>query len=220
MHFCDLPEMIARLVLAALLGGLIGYEREAHGRPAGLRTHILVCVGSTIFTIVSTSFTGARSDPARIASQIVSGIGFLGAGTIIRQGSMVRGLTTAASLWTIAAIGMAVGVNWNLAAFAVVASIVVYFTLGVLNKFEHAAISRRRHRELAVIMREGERHMADLLISFGERGIDVQSVKWEDPGQPGARLARLRLRFPPDMRAEAVSEILSAMPSITSFEWD
>ena len=102
-----------RLLLAALLGGIIGWERESHHRPAGLRTHVLVSVGSALFTLTSLEFAsfGGPTDPSRIASQIVSGIGFLGAGTIIRSGDSdtVRGLTTAASIWLTAAVGMAVG---------------------------------------------------------------------------------------------------------------
>src|SRR5207248_10519029 len=95
------------LFLAALLGALIGFERERHDRPAGLRTHILVCMGAALITQVSRHLGGVRFDESRIAAQIVSGIGFLGAGTIFRTGSVVRGLTTAASLWVVAGIGMA-----------------------------------------------------------------------------------------------------------------
>src|SRR5436305_8007639 len=102
------PHVLLRLVVAAGLGGAIGFERELRERQAGLRTHLVVSVGSALFTLVSAygfhSFDG-KVDPTRIAAQIVSGIGFLGAGAIIRQGLSVRGLTTAASLWLVAAIG-------------------------------------------------------------------------------------------------------------------
>ncbi|NLN06375.1 MAG: MgtC/SapB family protein, partial [Firmicutes bacterium] len=103
-------ELILRLFVSVLLGGLVGLERERHNRPAGLRTHILVCLGSALIMIVSfAGFSGTfgfSGDPARIAAQVVSGIGFLGAGTILRQGGFVRGLTTAASLWVVAAVGL------------------------------------------------------------------------------------------------------------------
>ena len=104
-----------RLCVAAALGGAIGLERELRERQAGLRTHLLVSVGSALFTLVSAygfsdfSAAGRSVDPTRIAAQIVTGIGFLGAGAIIRQGLSVRGLTTAATLWLVAAIGMACG---------------------------------------------------------------------------------------------------------------
>ncbi len=111
-------ELILRLVLAALLGAGVGLEREIHGHPAGLRTHLLVSVGSAIFTVLSfRGFEGLGSapvDPTRIAAQVVSGIGFLGAGAILKDGFTIRGLTTAASLWSVAALGMAaaVGAIW------------------------------------------------------------------------------------------------------------
>lgn len=103
--------MLGRLVLAAVLAGLVGYEREQADKPAGFRTHILVGMGAALFTVVSVYGFGRASDPARIAAQIVTGIGFLGAGTIFRSEGLVLGLTTAASIWAVAAIGMAVAVG-------------------------------------------------------------------------------------------------------------
>src|SRR5688572_6987783 len=123
----DLLRMIGVLLLAALLGGLVGWERERRDRPAGLRTHILVCLGSALITLVSIQLSGTRFDPGRIAAQIVSGIGFLGAGTIMRQGNVVRGLTTAASLWTVAGIGMAVAASWETAILGGTAALIVVF---------------------------------------------------------------------------------------------
>lgn len=106
-----------RLVVSVVLGGLIGFEREAEGKPAGMRTHMLVCLGATLFMLISIEspefFPGAKTvDPGRIAAQVVTGVGFLGAGTILRSGGTVRGLTTAASIWAVAAIGLAVGVGY------------------------------------------------------------------------------------------------------------
>ena len=108
-------DLSVRLVVAALLGLAIGFEREIHGHPAGLRTHMLVALGSALFTVMSIRGFGGEVpgqlpiDPTRIAAQIVSGIGFLGAGAILKDGAVVRGLTTAASLWATAAVGMAAG---------------------------------------------------------------------------------------------------------------
>ena len=106
-------EMILRLLLAAALGAIIGYQRERAGKPAGLRTHILICVGAALFTIASLYFYyefGTVADPARVAAGIVVGIGFIGAGAIIRRGEgVVEGLTTAATIWAVAAIGLAAG---------------------------------------------------------------------------------------------------------------
>ena len=103
-------DMILRLLLAAALGAIIGYQRERADKPAGLRTHILICEGSALFTVASLYGFGAGADPARIAAGIVAGIGFLGAGAIIRrEGGLVGGLTTAATIWAVAAIGLAAG---------------------------------------------------------------------------------------------------------------
>ncbi|MCS6936832.1 MAG: MgtC/SapB family protein [Candidatus Bipolaricaulota bacterium] len=115
-------ELLVRLVVAALLGAVVGWERERAQRPAGLRTYMLVAFGSALFTVLSsTAFAGAGADPSRIAANIVVGIGFLGAGTIFRAGEAVRGLTTAAGLWAIAAIGMAAGAGeYLLALFSTV----------------------------------------------------------------------------------------------------
>lgn len=114
-------EIILRLLLAVVLGAGIGYQREHMQKPAGLRTHILICLGSALFTVVSLyGFTGSV-DPSRVAAGVVTGIGFLGAGVIFRsmKGDVVVGLTTAASVWTTAAIGIACGVGMYLVAFIV-----------------------------------------------------------------------------------------------------
>jgi putative Mg2+ transporter-C (MgtC) family protein len=128
---------VGQLVLAAFLGGLIGLERETGHRPAGLRTFMLVSTGSALFTILSIyafpSETGLR-DTARVAAQIVSGIGFLGAGTVWRSQNAVKGLTTAAGLWVAAAIGMAVGAGFGLLATA--ATVLVLVILTVLLRLE------------------------------------------------------------------------------------
>jgi putative Mg2+ transporter-C (MgtC) family protein len=143
------PHVLLRLTVAAVLGGAIGMERELRERQAGLRTHLLVCVGSALFTLVSaygfSEFNVGntiRADPTRIAAQIVSGIGFLGAGAIIRQGLSVRGLTTAATLWLVAAIGMAAGAGYYSAAIITTAGAIV--TLGPLRIVAYRLVRRYR----------------------------------------------------------------------------
>jgi putative Mg2+ transporter-C (MgtC) family protein len=125
------PDAISLLV-AAFLGGAVGLERELHGKPAGLRTNILICLGSCIFTIISTSLSG--SDPGRIAAQIVTGIGFLGAGAIIHSGIGIQGLTTAAGIWVVASIGMACGSRMYF--LAVAAALLTLTALLLLPPFE------------------------------------------------------------------------------------
>jgi putative Mg2+ transporter-C (MgtC) family protein len=123
-------DQVLRLVLAAVLGAAIGVERELHDHPAGMRTHLLVAVGSALFTVLSAHgfgdlAGGAAVDPSRVAAQIVTGIGFLGAGAIIKEGFTVRGLTTAASLWVTAAIGMAAAVSEPIGGVAATALVLV-----------------------------------------------------------------------------------------------
>ncbi len=128
-------EMVIKLIVSAVLGGLVGFEREIHRKPAGLRTHSLVCIGSTLFTIMSVNIIGA--DPSRIAAGIVVGIGFLGAGMIFRSEDRVRGLTTAAELWVLAAIGLSVGLGFYFA--ALITTLIVIFIMIPLKYMEREA---------------------------------------------------------------------------------
>jgi putative Mg2+ transporter-C (MgtC) family protein len=127
----DLSEAASRLVIAAVLSGIIGFEREVAQKAAGLRTHMLVGLGAGVFSLLSTeAFEG--SDPARVAAQVVTGIGFLGAGAIFRHGFTVRGLTTAAGLWSVAAVGMAAGIGeWEVAVLATIVAVVVLYVVGL-----------------------------------------------------------------------------------------
>jgi putative Mg2+ transporter-C (MgtC) family protein len=125
------PSVALKLVLAAVLGGLIGIERELRDKPAGLRTNILICVGSTLFMSISTTVAQVLGgDPTRIAAQIISGIGFLGAGAVLHSHGFVLGLTTAATIWVVAGIGMALGSGmYSLAVFVTGMSILTLYFL-------------------------------------------------------------------------------------------
>jgi putative Mg2+ transporter-C (MgtC) family protein len=138
-------DLALRLIVAAALGGAIGAEREIHNHPAGIRTHMLVALGSGLFTVLSIfgfglegNDTGAIVDPTRIAAQIVSGIGFLGAGAILKDGVVIRGLTTAASLWATAAVGMAAGAGEYV--LALVSAVIILVSLWPIN-----ALAERLH---------------------------------------------------------------------------
>ena len=129
-------DLTVRLVLSAVFGAAIGLEREVHGHPAGIRTHLLVCLGSALFTVLSIYGFGASTsttpvDPSRVAAQIVSGIGFLGAGAILKDGLSIRGLTTAASLWATAAVGLAAGAGQQILAAG--ASVIIILSLWPLS---------------------------------------------------------------------------------------
>ena len=136
-------NLALRLTVGLVLGAIIGFERELHRQPAGFRTHSLVSLGAALFTVVSAfGFTGSTVDPTRIAAQIVSGIGFIGAGTILQYRGHIRGLTTAASLWSVAAIGTAAGAG--LFVVAITGSILILVILSLLDQVEE--ITRRRFR--------------------------------------------------------------------------
>jgi putative Mg2+ transporter-C (MgtC) family protein len=158
-------HVLLRLGAAALLGGAIGVERELRDREAGIRTHLLVSLGSALFTVISaygfhefvaSGATVVRTDPTRIAAQIVTGIGFLGAGAIIREGLSIRGLTTAATLWVVAAVGMACGAGWYGA--ALVTTLFMIFALWPLRLLAYRIIERFKPEEnrLTVELKEGQ----------------------------------------------------------------
>lgn len=150
--------VLGRLALAAALGALVGLERELAGKPAGLRTNILICVGAELLTeaslgIASPGFAThelVRSDPGRIAAQIVSGIGFIGAGTILVARGSVLGLTTAATLWVVAAIGITVGIGAYVEAIG--ATVLVFMVLFLIGKIEDRVLRARAERTLRVTL--------------------------------------------------------------------
>ncbi len=136
-------NLALRLTVGLVLGAIIGFERELHRQPAGFRTHSLVSLGAALFTVVSAfGFAGSTVDPTRIAAQIVSGIGFIGAGTILQYRGHIRGLTTAASLWSVAAIGTAAGAG--LFVVAITGTVLILVILSLLDQVEE--ITRRRFR--------------------------------------------------------------------------
>ena len=141
-------DVVWRLLLSAALGAVIGLEREYRRKPAGLRTNILIAIGSALFTILSLSMTGATGDPSRVAGQIVTGIGFLGGGAILRNRDTVHGMTTAATIWVNAAIGVACGTGqYALAATATALTLVVLVVLPPIETyFERRAGWPERHR--------------------------------------------------------------------------
>jgi putative Mg2+ transporter-C (MgtC) family protein len=210
-------ELLLRLGLAVLLCGAIGLERESRDQAAGLRTHILVGVGAALFTLVSAygfsgSAPGARVDPTRFAAQIVNGIGFLGAGTIIRQGFTVRGLTTAAALWIVAAIGIAVGAGYYLGA-AVTTGIILVALVG-FRRLRPALMSRLRTDFvlLELEMRE-DGELGDVFTRLGKQGVHVEGMESEREQQTYS--FRLELRVPATADLEPVVEEIRRLPAVT-----
>jgi len=172
-------EIALRLILSALAGGIVGMEREANNHPAGLRTHILVSLGSTLIMLISMyGFQGPginnSGDPARLAAQVVSGIGFLGAGTIIRTGNNIRGLTTAASIWVCGGIGLAIGNGYYLGGLTT--AIIVLFTLGSLGFIENK-IFKNQYKLLSVHCRERAGLIGDIGHILGKHSIIIKDIK-------------------------------------------
>lgn len=169
----NIVSMILRLLLAFLCGGMIGMERGKRGRAAGLRTHILVCLGAAM-TVMTGLFAidtlGVDSDPLRIGAQVISGIGFLGVGTILITGNThVKGLTTAAGLWTTAAIGLAVGIGYYEA--AILCSFICVLTIVLLSRFENAVVGKNRNIELYIEIKDVNKanEVVDIITSKGNK---------------------------------------------------
>lgn len=176
-----ISEILLRLVIAALLGSVIGFERERRAWTAGLRTHMLVCLGSSLIMIVSAfgfadivGTKGVVLDPSRVAAQVVSGIGFLGAGTILfLRNEVVKGLTTAAGLWTVAAIGLAVGGGLYIAAVAT--TVIAFIILIAIKSLEDRFFAKNRFKSIRLLVKlsevkldEVESLLSDYHISFNE----------------------------------------------------
>ncbi|MBU5425848.1 MgtC/SapB family protein [Tissierella pigra] len=172
-------EIIGRLLLSAIVGGLIGVEREANNRPAGLRTHILVTLGSTLIMLISIdgflklNDSVPRGDPARLAAQVVSGIGFLGAGTIMRTGNNISGLTTAASLWVCAGIGLAIGSGYYLG--AVVTTVIVLTTLTSVGIFENRILVKK-YKTIEVIATNRPGIIGQIGVLFGKYYLSIKDI--------------------------------------------
>lgn len=210
-------EALLRLALAGALGGLIGLERELREREAGLRTHLLVAVGSALFTIVSAyGFVTIRTDPTRIAAQIVTGIGFLGAGAIIRQGSSIRGLTTAATLWVVAAVGLAAGAGYYSA--ALITTAIVLFALWPLRTGAYLVLKRFRTEdgrlliELPTGIRPGE-----VIDEIEKSGARISAIEVSREGD--RRRLEVDVILPRTVAAPHLVTRVADVPDVADVRW-
>ena len=218
-------DIVAHMLVAVLAGGLIGFERSYHGRPAGFRTHTLVCLASAVLMIgavyQSLWFTVApievlRIDPTRMAQGIMTGIGFLGAGVILKEGYSVRGLTTAASIWITAAIGILAGVGFY---FATAAAVVL--TIGTLAGFRwiEARMPRRYFAHLSVrFARDQAMHWPAVHKLITQQGFSIANVGYrlDEAGQ--ALEYRMAVRARESASARRLTEALLALPAVKGFE--
>ncbi len=183
----DFGQVLIRIILAMVIGALIGAERESIQKPAGLRTHMLVCVGAAV--VMLTGYycfqTFGGNDPTRMAAQVVSGIGFLGAGTIIREGFSVRGLTTAASLWAVASLGLAVGAGFY--KVSIIGAAAIYFTLSVFERLE-SHINRRHSRSyVELFCTDANTVMASINALMEEHRFRAVDIKISEGGRKGKK---------------------------------
>jgi putative Mg2+ transporter-C (MgtC) family protein len=218
-------ESLLRLALAAFLGGLIGVERELREREAGLRTHLLVALGSALFTIVGaygfrdfleSGDAVVQADPTRIAAQIVTGIGFLGAGAIIRQGFSIRGLTTAATLWVVAAVGLAAGAGYYSA--AVITTAVVLIALYPLRIMAYQILRRFRVEDgtLLVELPAGQAPGA-VIDEIEQTGARIRSVDLSQEGD--RRRLQLDLTLPRDLAAPRLVSRVADVEHVAEVRW-
>lgn len=211
-------SFMGRIVVAMLLGGLIGYQRQQHRHPAGLRTHMLVALGATLITLVSDSYVGPGQDASRVAAQIVSGIGFLGAGTIIRHGSNVRGLTTAASLWTVAGIGMASARGGVLLYLAVFATLLALITLTTVSLLEGRLWRDAARRDLVVVLIPSA--MPLLMEALMEAGVVLYGVTRQAESASGTQVAYIRLRLPHHGQPDQVLKTAIRIEGVRAARWE
>lgn len=215
-------ELIARLLIAAVLGSVIGFERERLFWAAGLRTHMLVCVGAALIMLVSAyGFAGVLGnehivlDPSRVAAQVVSGIGFLGAGSILLRGEVVRGLTTAASLWTVAGIGLAVGGGLYTAGIA--ATVIILVILAGVKPLEERYRANWQSRKLVLEANRGALNLHQINHALGPRASKIkqfvvqQSEEQADQDQVHVVLSRVSAK-----QAEQILQALIELPGVKS----
>ncbi|HET7199134.1 MAG TPA: MgtC/SapB family protein [Burkholderiales bacterium] len=219
----DTYEIVARLLAALAAGALIGYERSYHGRPAGFRTHALVCTASALLMLVTVyeahwvpTAAKVQLDPTRMAQGIMTGIGFLGAGVIVKEGLSVRGLTTAASIWITAAIGILAGIGFY---YPLVVSVIL--TLGILSFFRwiEAAMPTQAYFHFAVRFARGaalaERELRELVESHG---FSIANFTYRQEGEGRIRRHTMVIRSSERAGAGRLAETLEKNPAVLEFQ--
>lgn len=222
-------EIALRLLLAVVLGGMIGFERESHNRPAGFRTHILVCAGSALIMMVSAyGFTGQigegfEADPGRIAAGVVTGIGFLGAGTILQHRGSVRGLTTAATIWVVSGVGLAAGIGFYFG--AVLTTGFVLISLLLLRRFEKSYFTRRRLKHLQVRAVDQPGLLGRIGAILGEMRVNIRKSELGDPerqDETGSELINIEflVEIPLDISLQELFGRLYRLKEVIEISWE
>ena len=171
---------LIRIIISFIAGAVVGLEREFHSQPAGLRSHILISIGSTLVMLISIFVSQdmlIKGDPGRIAAQVVSGIGFLGAGAILKLGADIKGLTTAASIWAMAVVGLAIGAG--MFGISMISVIVIIFDLTGMNIFERKFFSDRTLRRVEIIVKKRQTELQKIAGIFKQHDIQINSTGFE-----------------------------------------
>lgn len=218
----ELVPTLAKLGLAALLGGLIGLERERSAQPAGLRTHLIVCTASCLIMLIALFITEnfkaqqIPSDPARLAGHVVAGIGFLGAGAILRYGLTIRGLTTAASIWGSAAIGLATGVGYWAGALSCAALLLV--ALFALKTIEARWFHAKELRRIVVKSRDSGQLLGKVASFLGERHVEIREAGVERDVAERQMELQITAFCPRLLDIGKLSQELAALPGVDHVE--
>ncbi|MFP3091564.1 MgtC/SapB family protein [Treponema sp. TIM-1] len=220
LHLTEL-DMIIRLVISFIAGAIIGFERSSKHQVAGLRTHILICEGATLLMLLSIwlpqEFSALKNgDPGRIAAQVVSGIGFLGAGAILRLGNNVRGLTTAGSLWFAAALGLAIGGGMFIA--ALVAEVLGLSTLWLLGKLERRLFPAQRNKTLVIFYKEANPDTKKTLEILGTFGIKMLAMDVNQASKDNGTKLKLLVALPTSTDYNKLAKALKSAIPIKRFE--
>jgi putative Mg2+ transporter-C (MgtC) family protein len=226
-HWEHISWELANLLIAAVVGGAIGFEREAHGQAAGLRTNILVCVGACLMMMLSLEMehlyrhlpadqSVVRLDPARIASYAIASMGFLGAGAIIQGRGTVRGLTTAAGLWLVTGIGLAIGAGFLLpAVFATIVSLIILYGLRRVK----AIFSHDEHTILTLTYRRHDKPLEDLREILTKNGVNISFINYKLVTTEDIITYRLRLQSKDDLPWSHVVKKISETEGLQEMSW-
>jgi putative Mg2+ transporter-C (MgtC) family protein len=220
-HIITELDMVIRLVLGFAAGAILGFERSSRRQVAGLRTHILISMGATLLMLLSIwipqEFMDTRNgDPGRIAAQVVSGIGFLGAGAIIRLGNNIRGLTTAASLWFVAAVGLAVGAGMYLA--AAIAEVTGLVTLLLLGKFERRIFPSERFKILEIFYKHSVPNTDEAMHILKSSKIRLQSINIIHGSKSKGTRLRLLVSIPSNADIATIAHSIKSLDGVAKVE--
>ena len=215
--------IVFRLVLSAVLSGIVGFEREFHGRAAGFRTHILLCVGSTLIMLTSIHIFDVYSsrvpiDPARLAAGVVTGIGFLGAGTIMRYKASVRGLTTATSLWVVAGIGLAVGSGLYFG--SIFTTIIAVVALMFFSKLEHVMIRKDWYKTIIIETKDGVEQLKKIREALSEYGSEINDFEVDRSEDGMNMILKFDLKLSTNKHNVQLIHDIARLEGVKSVKWE